>query len=83
MPKELEIPKLLKRRERAMNFVIYPIIAQPCAWNFFPWLSKLQVRPNGGKPIWVRGKDIDVDMELTKIANEVTDIIKSRWLSNR
>ncbi|MCB0169349.1 MAG: toll/interleukin-1 receptor domain-containing protein [Anaerolineae bacterium] len=81
--KELEITEMLKRRENDQKFVIYPIIAKPCAWNSFPWLSKLQVRPNGGEPIWVKGKDIDVDMELTKIANEVTDIIKSLWLNNR
>ncbi|MCB0190757.1 MAG: toll/interleukin-1 receptor domain-containing protein [Anaerolineae bacterium] len=81
--KELEIPELLKRRENDQNFVIYPIIAKPCAWNSFEWLSKIQVRPHGGEPIWVKGKDIDVDVELTKIATEVTDIIKSLWLSNR
>ena len=81
--KELEIPELIKRRENDKNFVIYPIIAKPCIWKSFSWLSKLQVRPNRGEPIWVKGRNIDVDMELTKIANEVIDRVKSLWLSDK
>lgn len=42
------------------------------------WLKRIEVRPKGGKPIW--GGETNVDAELSKIAGEVIEIIKDRWL---
>lgn len=74
---------MLKRRESDPNFVIYPILAKSCAWRLVSWLSKIHIRPSGETPIWAKGQNIDIDTELTKISEEVTDIIKSRWFKNQ
>ena len=61
--------------------VIFPIIAKSCPWQSIDWLADMQVRPKGGQPIW--GKDTDIDTELTKIADEVTEIVKNLWFSKK
>jgi len=73
----VEIPQFLERHAKDKDFVIYPIIVKPCLWNAVPWLKRVEVRPKGGKAIW--SGDANVDIELAKIADEVTGIIKDRW----
>lgn len=46
-----EIPYLLGRR-RKEGLEIFPIIITPCAWQTVDWLSRLQVRPRNGKPLF-------------------------------
>ncbi len=73
-----EIPQFLERQQSDDNLIIFPIIARECAWQRVGWLAGMQVRPKGGKPVW-RGQNNEVDVELTIIADEVTEvIIKSR-----
>ena len=74
----LEIPQFLERYSKDKDFVIYPIIIKHCFWNEVPWLKRIEVRPKGGKPIL--GGEANVDAELSKIAGEVIEIIKDRWL---
>lgn len=77
-----QISALLQRRKNNEDLVIFPIIAKSCPWQSVGWLADmLQVRPKGGQPIW--SKDTDVDGELTKIADEVTEIVKNRWFSKK
>ena len=75
-----EIPEFLKRQEREEELVIFPVIAKQCAWNRLGWLAKMQVRPKGGKAIWDKNPDKDIDTELAKITDEVIEVIRSRWL---
>jgi hypothetical protein len=42
-----------------------------------PWLQRLEIRPKGGKAIW--GKETEVEEELSKIADEVIEVIKNYW----
>lgn len=72
---EEEIPTFLKRRKSAEKLHIYPIIAKPCHWQAIDWLAEMEVRPKGGQPLW--SKDADTDIELAKIADEITNIIKN------
>jgi hypothetical protein len=73
-----EIPEFLERQKSEEGLIIFPIIAKPCAWSRVGWLEAIQLRPKGGQPIW--GKSRNVDAELSKIADEVVEIIKDRWL---
>jgi hypothetical protein len=73
----IELPHFLERHANDETFMMYPIIIKPCSWKAVPWLQRLEVRPKGGKPIW--GGKIKVDEELSKIADEVIEVIKNRW----
>lgn len=67
-----EIPTLLKRRKDE-GLIIFPVIAKDCAWKKISWLTKMNVRPMDGNPIW--GRDRRVDEKLAAIAEEVADLI--------
>ena len=73
----LEIPKFLERHAKDETFMLYPIIIKPCSWKAVPWLQRLEIRPKGGKAIW--SKETEVEEELSKIADEVIEVIKNRW----
>ncbi len=69
-----EVPKLLDRRQRE-GLIIFPIISTACAWKSVEWLTKINVRPKNGKPVWGEGRQIDQD--LAAIAQEVAHIVKT------
>lgn len=72
---EREIPQLLERRQNE-GLTVFPVIAKSCLWRRVSWLESMQVRPRSGAPVW-RDGGAHVDDELTKIADEVADIILS------
>jgi hypothetical protein len=63
--KSKELPRILER-QRGEGVRVVPIIARPCPWNLHEWLHRLQVLPEGGKPIWPRKKDA-----VDKLLNEI------------
>jgi tetratricopeptide (TPR) repeat protein len=69
-----EVPSFLKRRDEE-GMRIFPIIAEPCAWNQVKWLSRMNLRPKDGKPL-SGGNKHQIDTDLTAIAEEVSAIIK-------
>jgi len=70
-----EVPKLLERH--ASDTVIYPIIIKPCAWRAIDWLSRLQVRPLDGEPVW-RDNGRFAEQDLAEIALELARIAGHR-----
>lgn len=46
-----EVPEILKRRQ-SEGLVVFPITAKDCVWRRVSWLSKMNVRPKNGRPIW-------------------------------
>lgn len=70
-----EVPKLLRRR-REEGLIVFPIIAKACAWEKVSWLSKMNLRPKNGAPIWRDGGQ-HVDEELASIAREIARIVES------
>jgi hypothetical protein len=66
---EHEVRRLLERR-RDEGLIVFPVIAKPCAWQSVKWLTRMNVRPKNGTPIWREG-GIYADDELAKIATEV------------
>lgn len=69
-----EIPKLLARRQNE-GLIVFPIIAKACVWRKVAWLTKMNVRPKNGKPVWSdHGGHVDDD--LAAIAEEVADIVE-------
>lgn len=69
-----EVPTLLHRRQ-SEGLTVFPVIAKACAWRMVDWLTKMNVRPKNGRPVWSdRGSHIDED--LAAIAEEVARIIK-------
>ncbi len=69
-----EVPPLLERRQKE-GLRLFPILAKPCAWQAVPWLSQIQIRPTGAKPVWRSGGRYAED-ELARIVLELLAIIK-------
>ena len=69
-----EVPTLLKRRQ-SEGLVVFPVIAKACAWRKVDWLTKMNVRPKNGSPVW-GDYGSHVDEDLAVIAEEVATIIK-------
>jgi formylglycine-generating enzyme required for sulfatase activity len=71
----LEVPKLLARHQLD-GLPIVPIIARHCAWQEVDWLTKMNVRPKNGTPVWRDGGKY-ADEELERIAREVVELIRA------
>ena len=69
-----EVPSLLERRQKD-GLRLYPILAKPCAWQAVGWLSSIQIRPTGAKPVWRSGGRYAED-ELARIVLELLAIIQ-------
>ena len=69
-----EVPSLLERREKE-GLRLYPILAKPCAWQAIQWLSAIQIRPTGAKPVWRSGGRYAED-ELARIVLELLAILR-------
>ncbi len=69
-----EIPRLLQRRAAA-GLRVYPIIVSPCPWQRVEWLSRIQLRPKGGRPL-ASGSEYQIDETLAKIALEIDDLLR-------
>lgn len=70
-----EIPPLLKRREHE-GLIIFPVIAKACAWRTVDWLTKMNVRPKEGRPVWSDAGS-HADEDLATIAEEIATIVKA------
>ncbi|MCJ7600508.1 MAG: TIR domain-containing protein [Desulfobulbaceae bacterium] len=75
-----EVPILLERRKNE-GLIVFPIIAKSCAWKKIDWLTKMNVRPNNGTPIWGTPKKGVVDRELSVISEEVADVINKKKIA--
>ena len=69
-----EVPSLLERRQNE-GLRLYPILAKPCAWQAVQWLTAIQIRPTGAKPVWRSGGRYAED-ELARIVLELLAIIQ-------
>ena len=45
-----EIPRLFTRHEQD-GMLIYPLLIRPCPWKAVPWLARMQIRPEDGRPV--------------------------------
>lgn len=64
-----EIPRLITA-ERERGIRLFPVLARPCAFETLPWLSEMQVRPLGAKPLSAKGES-DMEAALVDIAREL------------
>jgi tetratricopeptide (TPR) repeat protein len=69
-----EVTRLIERRERE-GLHIVPVYLRACDWEAVPWLSRMQMRPGGHRPI-VRGQDHVIDDEFAEIAKEIRLLLK-------
>jgi len=46
-----EIPQILRKKERQVDFKVFPIIIEPCNWQEVHWLTGIQVQPKDGTPL--------------------------------
>ena len=69
-----ELPELL-RQKQSEGLVLLPVIAKACAWRAIGWLQSLNVRPEGGIPVWGNG-GTNVDENLTSIANKIIETVE-------
>ncbi len=70
-----QIPTLLQRHERE-RLTVFPVIAKACAWRTVDWLTKMNIRPKNGRPVWGDGGR-HVNEDLAIIAEEVATIIRA------
>jgi tetratricopeptide (TPR) repeat protein len=71
-----EVRPLLERRADE-GLTVFPIIAKACAWKRVPWLTKMNLRPKNGTPVW-QGEALDLDEKLAAITEEVADIVDKK-----
>jgi GTPase SAR1 family protein len=71
--KEVEIPRILKRRQDEGVYVV-PVIVNPCPWEKVEWLSAIQVLPKDGKPLSTMTEP-EIDSVLAGVAKTVCDFI--------
>jgi tetratricopeptide (TPR) repeat protein len=69
-----EVTRLIERRERE-GLHIVPVYLRKCDWEAVPWLSRMQMRPGGDRPI-VRGQNHVIDDEFAAIAKEIRLLLK-------
>jgi len=72
---EEEVPRLMERRKEEGVWV-FPIIAEPCTWKRIKWLSRMNLRPEDGKPL-SGGNEHQINSDLAVIAEEVAEKIDS------
>ncbi len=70
-----EVPPLLRRRSEQRLDVV-PVIVRPCAWTEVKWLSQLQARPEGGRPL-SRMRESAAEAALAGIASEIGRLARS------
>ncbi|MCP4690792.1 MAG: toll/interleukin-1 receptor domain-containing protein, partial [Desulfobacterales bacterium] len=64
-----EIPELLKRRKAGLKLL--PVLVEPCAWKFVPWLAEIQIKDQAP----LSGSDPgDQKEKLAAIAEQVAEI---------
>ena len=74
--KRKEVPRLLEHRA-SEGLTVFPVIAKACAWEEVPWLTKMNVKPKNGTPVW-RASGIHVNEDLAAITKEVAAIIREQ-----
>ena len=68
-----EVARLLERHQNN-RLIIFPVIAQECAWRNVSWLARMKVRPRSETAVWRDGGRY-ADAELASIAGEIADIL--------
>jgi hypothetical protein len=69
-----EIPRLFRQQE-ASGMVLYPLLIRDCPWQEVPWLTRLQMRPKGARPLAaMRGATLDKC--LADVAREIASIVR-------
>lgn len=64
------------RRHQNEGLIIILVIAKPCAWKEVEWLTRIQVCPRNGRPVWGNGGS-HVDEDLATISEEVAAIVSA------
>src|SRR5262245_24843302 len=67
--------KRLREREEQEGFPIFPILVRPCAWEYVPWLAKMQIRPKHGVPLSA-GNEHQIEENLAAIVREIKTILE-------
>lgn len=69
---DVEVPELLKRRERE-GLRIVPLVIKPCCWKNIPWLAQLDLRPKDGRPLSGMS-DFKVEESLAALGDEILEL---------
>lgn len=70
-----EVPRILERRKKEDLFVA-PLIVRDCAWKRIQWLSRIQVMPNDGKPLYSL-QEHEIDSVLAELTGKIFDLFDS------
>jgi len=67
--KREEIPTILERRAKE-NLVVIPFILKPCLWQNIPWIAKMQLLPQDGRPL-IKGNEYEIENDLLNLSNVI------------
>lgn len=67
--KRKEIPTILKRRAKE-GLVVIPFILKPCSWQKIPWLGKMQLLPQDGRPL-IKGSEYEIENDLSILSDVI------------
>ncbi len=68
-----EIPRMLERRSKD-GMHLFPVMVRSCDWQIVPWLSPIQIRPIGARPLAdFRGDRRDA--EMAAVARELRGLL--------
>jgi hypothetical protein len=67
--KRKEIPNILKRRAKE-GLVVIPFILKPCSWQKIPWLKKIQLLPQDGRPL-IKGNEYEIENDLSILSDVI------------
>jgi tetratricopeptide (TPR) repeat protein len=70
-----EVSPLLERR-RGEGVRIFPLIAEPCAWQTVNWLRQMNLRPTDARPLSA-GNNNQINADLAALASEIYLLTKS------
>jgi tetratricopeptide (TPR) repeat protein len=70
-----EVPPLLERR-RDEGVRIFPVVAEPCAWQAVEWLRRMNLRPAEGRPL-SSGDENQLNADLAALTNEIYLLLRA------
>lgn len=69
-----EVPSLLKLRAKS-GLPVIPILVRHCAWKKIDWLSEMQIKPGGNKPLAGHSPN-QADKVLAEMAEGIAELLE-------
>jgi hypothetical protein len=68
-----EAARAIARRPKGVR--IFPVVVEPCLWQAVPWLRRMNLRPNDGRPLSA-GDEHQINEALAALTEEIYLLVK-------